>query len=162
EVRGNYNERGWLTDLPDDQWWRATNRAEVPNDLYSIAHHELGHTLAFNPHQPAFARFKRGGRLDDAEVRAYLGAAANVDRADPLTGRVDPASGRGAFGWESHGVMPPGRWLITKLDLLALRAVGYQLRDTSALRPLALVTKDLPAGAVGRPYEVRLTAGGGT
>lgn len=161
EVRGNYNQRGWLVELPDREWFRATNRPEVPNDLYSIAHHELGHALAFNPHQPAFAEFKSRGRMEAEDVRKYLGAAPSIDRADHFRGTVDPASGFGAFGWEYHGVMPRGRWLITKFDLMGLRAVGYRLRETSAFRPLAIAA-ELPTGSVGQPYTGRLLATGGT
>ena len=45
--------------------------------------------------------------------------------ARAVPGTVDPASRRGAFGHEYHGEMPHGRWLITKLDLLCARAVGF-------------------------------------
>ena len=41
---------------------------------------------------------------------------------------VDPASGFGAFGNECNGLMPPRRWIITRLDLLALAVIGYPLR----------------------------------
>jgi hypothetical protein len=30
--------------------------------------------------------------------------------------------------------MPRGRWLITKLDLMCARAIGYELRDTPAFK----------------------------
>lgn len=48
-MQGNYNTLGWLVTLADRDWWQATNHGAVKNDLYSIAHHEIGHALIFNP-----------------------------------------------------------------------------------------------------------------
>jgi hypothetical protein len=132
EVKGNYNTRGWLVILPDADWWKATNQGDVVNDLYSIAHHEIGHTLIFNPNNTLV---KRGQTLENKHVRAYLGSSPALSNSDHLEGVLDPASLRGAFGNEYHGRMPGGRWLITKLDLLYAQAIGYELRETSALEP---------------------------
>ena len=158
EVKGNYNRKGWLIDLADSEWWKATNLGGVANDLYSIAHHEIGHALAFNP---ANRTFPRGGVLRDEAIRAYLGAEPAADRSDHFTGIIDPASLRGAFGNEYHGRMPKGRWLITKLDLLCARAIGYPLRATSAFATLSVTTEDLPAGVASAPYSARIRAAGG-
>ena len=129
EVRGNYNTRGWVVTLADTEWWKATNLGDVAADLYSIAHHEIGHALVFNPNNRLV---KRGEPMNDERVRAYLGQTPALNQSDHLDGVVDPASLHGAFGNEYHGRMPRGRWLITKLDLLYARAIGYQLRETSA------------------------------
>lgn len=158
EVRGNYNTKGWAVDDADDDWWRATNLPGVPNDLYSITHHEIGHALIFNP---ANRRVRRGEPLRDDRLAAYLGAAPRVADTDHLDGVVDPASRRGAFGNEYHGRMPQGRWLITKTDLLCARAAGYTLRETSAFAPVAVATAGLPAGRVGVAYSAKLRATGG-
>jgi hypothetical protein len=131
EVRGNYNTKGWLVTLADVDWWKATNLSDVPNDLYSIAHHEIGHALIFNPNNPMV---KRGGKIEDDRVRACLGSAPAVSSSDHLEGVIDPVSLHGAFGNEYHGRMPRGRWLITKLDLLCAQAIGYELRNTSAFQ----------------------------
>jgi hypothetical protein len=161
EIKGNYNRLGWLVGLPDAEWWKATNLGDVPNDLYSIAHHEIGHALVFNPANPRFGAAKLLGRLRDDRVRAYLGSEPAIDRADHLAGSIDPASRRGAFGHEYHGKMPPGRWLITKLDLLGAQAVGYRLRPTSAFAALTLVTQAVPEGTASMPYRTTLRAEGG-
>jgi hypothetical protein len=161
EVKGNYNTKGWLVELGDRDWWRATNRHDVANDLYSIAHHEIGHALIFNPANTRFGAAKLLGCLQDEPVKAYLGADPTIDRDDHLARSVDPASLHGAFGNEYHGRMPQGRWLITKLDLLCAQAVGYRLRETSAFLPLDLLTETLPDGAVSTPYSARLRASGG-
>jgi putative Ig domain-containing protein len=158
EVQGHYNTRGWHVSLADDDWWKATNLSSVPHDLYSIAHHEIGHALVFNP---GHRRVHRGEKLDDAEVRAYLGSSPAVSKFDHLEGVLDPASLRGAFGNEYHGRVPHGRWLITKLDLLCARAVGYRLRETSAFVPVALAASELPAGRAGSGYAAELKATGG-
>ena len=43
EVQGNYNTLGWLVTLSDGEWWKAANLGDAAADLYSIAHHEIGH-----------------------------------------------------------------------------------------------------------------------
>lgn len=161
EVKGNYNRKGWLVDLGDADWWRATNLGDVASDLDSIAHHEIGHALVFNPANNRFGLAKAAGKLRDERVRAYLGSDPTIDRADHLAGSVDPASLHGAYGNEYHGRTPQGRWLITKLDLLCAQAVGYRLRETSAFVPLTLRTEGLPDGAVSAPYTATLRAEGG-
>lgn len=130
EVQGNYNTLGWMVTVADGEWWKAANLGDAQADLYSIAHHEIGHALVFNPNN---SLIKRGEMLKDNHVRAYLGRFPVISRTDHLEGTIDPASLHGAFGNEYHGLMPQGRWLITKLDLLCAQAIGYELRKTSAL-----------------------------
>jgi hypothetical protein len=131
EVKGNYNTLGWLVTLSDGKWWKAANSGDAAADLYSIAHHEIGHSLIFNPNN---LLIKRGEMLKDERVRAYLGSSPAVNQSDHLDGVIDPTSLHGAFGNEYHGRMPRGRWLITKLDLFCARAIGYELRETSAFK----------------------------
>ncbi len=161
EIKGNYNTKGWLVGLGDAQWWRATNLGNVGAELDSIAHHEIGHALIFNPANSKFAAAKKMGKLQDGQVRAYLGSDPAIDRADHLAGLIDPASLRGAFGNEYHGATPQGRWLITKVDLLCAQAIGYRLRETSAFAPLVLPTVTIPRATVAAPYRVTLHATGG-
>lgn len=161
ETRGNYNECGWMVSLDDADWWRATNLRNVQNDLYSIAHHEIGHALFANAGYPLFARAKRQGLLDDEQLAAYLGHAPKIDGSEHFPGTVDPASRRGAFGNEYHGEMPRGRWLITKADLLLAQAIGQRLRPTSAFAPLKLETGELQSARVGVDYRMQLRARGG-
>jgi hypothetical protein len=161
EVRGNYNRLGWFYTTGDDDWWKSANRGNEPNDLYSIVHHEIGHALIFNPAYPRFAAFKKAGRVDDSAVKAWLGTAPKIDRADHLDGTTDPASRRGAFGYEYHGDMPKRRWPITKTDLLVAQAIGYRLRPTSAFEPLTAKAKHEPKGTVGRPFQSTLAIRGG-
>jgi hypothetical protein len=129
EIQGNYNTLGWTVILSDGEWWKAANLGDAAADLYSIAHHEIGHALIFNPNN---SLVKRGVMLTDERVRAYLGRFPTLNQSDHLDSVIDPASLHGAFGNEYHGRMPRGRWLITKLDLLCARVIGYELRETSA------------------------------
>ncbi|HWB09343.1 MAG TPA: putative Ig domain-containing protein [Pirellulales bacterium] len=158
EIQGNYNTLGWLVSLADEDWWRATNHGDVKNDLYSIAHHEIGHALIFNPNNTLV---KRGGKIDDARVGSYLGSLPPVSQSDHLEGVIDPESMRGAFGNEYHGKVPRGRWLITRLDLLCAQAIGYELRPTSAFAPLSFAATDLAQAKVAVAYSARLEASGG-
>ncbi len=161
EVKGNYNLLGWYLTTGDSDWWMATNLGDVPNDLASIPHHEMGHAFIFNPAQPAFASFKQLGAVQEARVLAYHGSYPAIDSSDHLAGAVDRLSGRGAFGNEYNGPMPARRWLITKLDLLVAQAIGYRLRDTSPFAPASITTTALARGGVGGFYSQTLQARGG-
>jgi len=161
ETAGNFNSIGWMVSTNEDDWWRGTNLREVKNDLYSIAHHEMGHSFFFNPGHRAFDALKRRGRITDERVRAYQGAEPKIDRFDHFPGSIDRASRKGIFGYEYYGDVPRCRWIITKLDLLNIQAMGYRLRETSAFRALALGTERLPAGRVGTKYSAKLAATGG-
>ena len=107
---------GLARDLGDSDWWRATNLSDVENDLYSIAHHEIGHALIFNHAHVRFEMAKQAERLRDERVHAYLGTDPAVNQSDHLACTIDPSSLQGAFGNEYHGRVPLGRWLITKLE----------------------------------------------
>ena len=127
ETKGNFNTLGWSVDADPEHWWKTGNRRREPNDLYSIVHHEMGHAHGFNPAYPLFATARETG-LRSPALAAYHGGPLRIDVHDHFDKTVDPDSGFGAFGNEYHGVMPARRWLITRLDLLALEAVGYKVR----------------------------------
>lgn len=158
QIDGNYNTLGWARPFRDEEWWRATNLSDVPNDMYSIVHHESGHALFFNPVNKSFHR--SGVTTSDA-LRAYYGSDPKTDEHDHFDAIVDPASLHGAFGNEYHGKTPYGRWLITKFDLLAAQAVGYRLRATAPALPLTLSADSLPAAIVGKAYNRQFHATGG-
>lgn len=161
EVKGNYNTLGWHLATSDDDWWKASNLVNVQNDLYSIAHHEIGHALIFHPGHTTFGKFKTAGKIDDPRVVAYHGSSLPVDSTDHLDGIVDRLSKKGAFGYEYYGSVPPRRWTITKLDLLVAQAVGYELRETSAFAPLMIAQAAAGRGALGVRYSQQLHASGG-
>lgn len=162
ETAGNFNSLGWLTEIADSRWWVSSNLGRERNELLSIAHHESGHALAFNPAQPNFAKFKAHGCVNDRQVLVYHhGACPAIDRTDHFDGEVDDDSLFGAFGNEYHGRTPRHRWYITKLDLLAAQAVGWKLRLTSAFVPVSIATANLPPAIARHPYRFRFSALGG-
>jgi hypothetical protein len=138
------------------------NLGDETNDFYSIAHHEIGHALIFNPAHPGFADAKNAGAFTSAAVTNYYGGPVAIDSVDHLDGAVDPESGQGAFGYEYYGDIPRKRWLFTKLDLLCAQEVGYELRTSSAFKPLTLPVIDPPPSAHQTvPYSVSFAAAGG-
>ena len=161
DERGNYNMLGWLISTPDHEWWKATNLAAVQHDLYSIAHHEIGHSLIFHPNYDRFGHFANIGIVSDADVAIYHGDYPNIDRFYHLPGTIDRLSGWGAFGNEFHNDFPYGRWLVTKLDLLVTQSVGYDLRFTSPFVHLSFSDGELVNGSVMKPFIDTLSVIGG-
>ena len=161
---GNFNNLGYYTSLPDEEWWKATNTSSVQNDLYSIALHEVGHALVFNPAYDEFAKYKEKGYIDDPSVVEYYDASPRITPGVPdhLPDTIDPVSKRGAYGNEYGGGMPLGRWLLTKGHLLIAQAIGYVLRDTSPFVPLSLGDEPLPDASVGAAYTQEVSIEGGT
>lgn len=166
ETAGNYNTLGWFLTTDDNDWWHGTNYSGEAADLYSIAHHEIGHAIIFNGAYPRTVAAKQAGVVNDPTVIAYLGRAPAIDNLDHFHGEIDPASRRGAFGYEydydGDGNMPLFRWTVTKLDLLNAQALGYRLRQTSAFLPLRIVTSSAPAATQNAAYQLTLTGQGGT
>ena len=152
---------GWLISTPDHEWWKATNLAAVQHDLYSIAHHEIGHSLIFHPNYDRFGHFANIGIVSDADVAIYHGDYPNIDRFYHLPGTIDRLSGWGAFGNEFHNDFPYGRWLVTKLDLLVTQSVGYDLRFTSPFVHLSFSDGELVNGSVMKPFIDTLSVIGG-
>ncbi|MEY2541405.1 MAG: hypothetical protein QOI22_1007 [Verrucomicrobiota bacterium] len=161
EIKGNFNTLGWFLTSTDDDWWKASNFGNEQNDLYSIARHEIGHSLIFNPAHTRFGQFKSAGSVQDAQVLAYQGSYPGIDSSDHLNGSIDRLSKKGAFGYEYFGDVPARRWLITKLDVLVAQAIGYTLRQTSAFIPLQIVSTGVPRGALSTFYWQQMTATGG-
>jgi hypothetical protein len=161
ETQGNFNTLGWFLTAADDDWWVSGNLGNEQNDLFSIAHHEMGHAFIFNPAQPNFSLFKQLGSVQDAAVLAYHGSYPHIDAFDHLNGEIDNASRQGAFGYEYFGIGPRRRWLITKLDVLVAQAIGYTIRQTSAFVPLSIASTSVAPGRVSQPYTATLAASGG-
>jgi len=149
EIKGNFNTLGWFLTSGDSDWWTSANIDSEQNDLYSIVHHEIGHALFANSGYPNFEAAELScSCFNNADIVSYHGTNVKIDLFDHFQGEIDNASLRGAYGNEYFGGVPSRRWLVTKLDLLILEAVGYQLRDTSPLEPLSIVTTDLPDAVI--------------
>ncbi|HMJ64365.1 MAG TPA: Ig domain-containing protein, partial [Candidatus Binatia bacterium] len=161
EIYGNYNTRGWLLLTNDNDWLVTGNLGHETNDFYSIAHHEIGHALIFNPAHPGFNTAKTAGAFRSVAVTNYFGRPVTINSFDHLDGSIDPESGQGVFGYEYYGSIPRKRWLITKLDLLCAQEVGYALRSSSALAPLALGTQPVATATATLPFTFAFNASGG-
>lgn len=161
EIYGNYNTLGWLLLTNDDSWLATGNLGAETNDFISIAHHEIGHALIFNPAHPGFSAAKTVGAFTNATVTNYYGTNVPIDASDHLNGVIDPESGQGAFGYEYFGNIPRKRWIITKLDLLCAQQVGYTLRNSSALAALAFPSNALPPMTSGIMFSNTFIATGG-
>jgi hypothetical protein len=161
EIHGNYNTLGWLLLTNDNDWLATGNLSHEKTDLYSIAHHEIGHALIFNPAHPGFKAAKGAGAFRSAAVTNYYGRPVPIDAFDHLNGLIDPDSGQGVFGYEYHGAIPRKRWLITRLDLLCAQEVGYALRETSAFAPLSMPGREIAGATATLPYHFKLSATGG-
>ncbi len=126
EVSGNYNNLGWFLSATETEWWMSSNRYTETADLYSIAHHEIGHAIGFNSAYPKFESMK-----NQSAFFLFDGGSSmpiSIGPQEHFDGTVDRSSLRGAFGNEHGGKVPLGRWLITKTDLLMLQRVGYSMR----------------------------------
>jgi len=161
QISGNYNTLGWLLLTNDNDWLVTGNLGNETNDFYSIAHHEIGHALIFNPAHPGLANVEANGAFTSTPVVDYYGGSVSIDSFDHLDGVIDPESGQGAFGYEYYGDVPRKRWLITKLDLLCAQEVGYSLRSSAAFNPLQFAAPSGAYGVVSAPFSNTYTASGG-
>ncbi len=161
EIYGNFNTLGWLLLTNDNEWLVTGNLGNETNDLYSVAHHEIGHALIFNPAHPGFAAAKTAGAFRSSQISNYYGGAVPIDAFDHFNGVIDPESGQGVFGYEYFGCIPRKRWLITKLDLLCAQQVGYALRNSSAFAALALGTQRVTTATATLPFSFHFSASGG-
>lgn len=159
---GVWSKEGYKAIPRQNQWWEVEYADGKPVDLYSYAVHEIGHALFAHQNYPVFNQWIESGEVSDMYVQEYQRAVPAVERATAhLPKEIDRASRRGAFG-AIEGSMPQKRWLLTKLDLLMLRATGYRLRDVDVFRPFkwTLTELVLPANR-GEPFRFTPSAEGG-
>ncbi|HRI22423.1 MAG TPA: hypothetical protein PLA68_15785, partial [Panacibacter sp.] len=111
DPRGNFNNLGWSTSYTDSTWFLATNYPESVTDLYSVAHHEIGHCLVFNGGYTVFQTYEQKGYIDDPELLNYTHQKVYVDGNDHLLDSAggnlpDRISKKGIFGSENAYVIP--------------------------------------------------------
>jgi hypothetical protein len=159
-VNGNFDTNGWNFSLENDAWFDIFRIS----DLYEVTLHEMGHSLFFYAGYPLYAEAASfvGGRgfFEDPDLLAYHGSNPVVVDEHLNAGYVDRLSLQGPYG-AGQGPIERGRGMITKLDLLIIKSIGYELRETSAFIPATVVATELSEGTVSTPYSSQLSAQGG-
>lgn len=167
---------GWEVLGPYDNW---TQEGYVGTDMYSLAKHEIGHAMVFE-NSPLFllaqGRDPTNPYPDETVIPTPNGftspalTAYYPDEVVPLFPEslshvirvLDPASQVPPYGGGvDDEVMPGGREMLTKLDILIMESVGYPLRDNGVTRPLALTADGTFNGDVNTDFEVSLVGQGG-
>jgi hypothetical protein len=151
---------GWEIVRPYDNW---TQEGFVGSDVYTLAKHEIGHAIIFEE-SPLFLEARlRGGFISDAITEYYPGGIIPLfpDQAH-IVSVLDPASQSTPYGGGVvEEVMPLGREMLTKVDILIMEAVGYPLRENEVTKPLTLTSSDMFRGELRTPFSARLEASGG-
>ncbi|MCB1316658.1 MAG: putative Ig domain-containing protein, partial [Leptospiraceae bacterium] len=131
--------------------WHSANDGRL--DFYSTALHEIGHAIGFSGGNSAFDSFQKQERISDRAITDYQKETVVV-KSDAHLRNVDRYSRWPGYGYEAGGEMPagPARGLITRLDLLLLKAIGFELRDTSAFARLQIKSTTATAGRTGQSY----------
>ncbi|MEZ4750243.1 MAG: Ig domain-containing protein [Bdellovibrionota bacterium] len=170
-VEGIHAQAGISLNSNPEDWWQFTHSEREPGELYSYLIHEVGHPLFAYPTYPNWALWSpvsglKSERLLDLNVADYSGEVLFVDSGDHLPDAIDRASRKQAYGAvegrePKEGLMPQRRWIVTKLDLLLMQAVGYKLKRTSPFEPLKLETKALAEARVGKMYRDGMQVSGG-
>lgn len=167
DPRGNFNNLGWSTSYTDSTWFLATNYPESITDLYSVAHHEIGHCLVFNGGYTVFQTYEQQGYINDPELLNYTRQKVYVDGNDHLLDSTggnlpDRISKKGIFGSENAYVIPYGRSIITKTDLIVMKLIGYDIKNTPAFStPAFTTTTTLPTAITGSAYNAPILVTGG-
>ena len=159
-IHGNFDTNGWNFDLENDAWFDIFRIS----DFYEVTSHEMGHSLFYFSGYPLYAEAASfvGGRgfFEDPDLLAYHGSNPTVIDEHLNAGYVDRLSLQGPYG-AGPGPIERGRGLPTKLDLLIIKSIGYELRETSAFIPLIVGEEAIPDGVASTPYQSQLSARGG-
>ena len=159
---------GFDPTLDDHRWFASTARSvsSNPKDLYSYVCHEMGHALGIDAGHSQAAAWAKSGKVTSLLLEYYLGRQASISPELHLvagaseTAEIDPVSGMPGFGGGEgrFGVAP--RWLITKLDLQLLRALGYPLRAW-AVQPVVIKDAKFEPLSANKAFEFTFKATGG-
>jgi hypothetical protein len=152
---------GWEVLSPYENW---TQQDYIGTDMYTLAQHEIGHAMVFE-NSPLFLEAQQRLGFTSPALTAYY-----PDEVVPLfpnslshvIGVLDPASQVPPYGGGvDEEVMPIGRPLVTKLDILIMESVGYPIRDNGVTRPLSLSADQSFNGTLDSTFQVQLTGNGG-
>ena len=172
---------GWAALSPFDNWSLKNPDGSliVPTDLYSLAKHEIGHAMVYensplllaaqgrdpnNPFPDESVPPTPNGFRSQAISTYYPGGVIPLypNSLTHIIDVLDPASQTPPYGGGVPvEVMPIGREMLTKLDILIMESVGYPLRENEVTRPLALHSTDGFRGELETDFTADLTAEGG-
>ncbi len=167
---------GWEVLSPYENW---TQEGLIGTDMYTLAKHEIGHAMVFE-NSPLFllaqGRDPNNPFPDESIIPVPNGftspaiTAYYPDTIVPLFPEslshlydvIDPSSQSTVYGGAvEEPIMPHGREMLTKLDILIMESVGYPLRDNGVTRSLRLTSDESFDGALNENYNLKLTALGG-
>ncbi|MFY0686231.1 MAG: T9SS type A sorting domain-containing protein [Cyclobacteriaceae bacterium] len=169
---------GWEVIRPYENW---TQEGYVGTDLYSLAKHEIGHAMVFE-NSPLFLE-AQGRDPNNPFPDETLSPPPNGFRSPAITAYypdevvplfenslshvidvLDPASQLPPYGGgvpEEEEVMPGGREMMTKLDVLIMESVGYPLRENEVTRPLSMSSQGAFYGELNMDFSSSISAVGG-
>jgi len=151
---------GWEVERSYDNW---TQEGHVGSDMYTLAKHEIGHALVFEE-LPLFLKAReRGGFISSAISDYYPGGIVPLFPNEAhLPTVLDPASQSTPYGGSVDvEVMPLGREMLTKLDILIMESVGYPLRENEVTKAVSLSSEDAFNGDLEMDFSANLIADGG-
>jgi hypothetical protein len=167
---------GWEVLSPYDNW---TQEGLIGADMYTLAKHEIGHAMVFE-NSPLFllaqGRDPANPFPDESVTPTPNGftspalTAYYPDEVVPLFPNslshvidvLDPASQVPPYGGGVPvPVMPGGREMLTKLDILIMESVGYPLRENEVTKALSLTAEDAFVGDLETDFTAHLIAAGG-
>lgn len=167
---------GWEVVSPYDNW---TQEGFIGTDIYTLAKHEIGHAMVFE-NSPLFleaqGRDPNNPYPDESVTPTPNGfrspalTAYYPDEVVPLYPNslshvinvLDPASQVPPYGGGvPEEVMPGGREMLTKLDILIMESVGYPLRENEVTKALSVTSEDSFSGELEMDFNASLVAEGG-
>ncbi|MDH3651625.1 MAG: putative Ig domain-containing protein, partial [Saprospiraceae bacterium] len=167
---------GWEVLSPYENW---TQEGVIGTDMYTLVKHEIGHAMVFensplfllaqgrdptNPFPDESITPIPNGFTSPAITAYYPDTVVPLfpESLSHLYDVIDPASQTTVYGGAvEEPIMPHGREMLTKLDILIMESVGYPLRDNGVTRPLGLTADGSLDGALNLEYELGLAAQGG-
>lgn len=160
-IEGANHPEHFLVDPSEKLWWQAVYDVLYrPLDLYTVGIHEFGHVLLFDHTFKVAEKWLDKGLVSDLVIEDYNGGEVKLDSSSHFSNEIDRETLWSPFGSLSSR-MPKVRWLLTPLDLLALRAAGYELNPHTALQPMQWREDYITTFYSGRRNEYSFQVSGG-
>jgi len=152
---------GWEALSSFENW---SQQDLIGTDMYTLAQHEIGHAMVFE-NSPLFLEAQeRLGFTSPALTACYPAKVVPLfpHSLSHVIEVLDPASQVVPYGGgDVNEIMPEGRSLVTKLDILIMESVGFPIRDNAVTRNLSLIQETTLNGEVAQSFEGQLVAQGG-